>query len=202
MLLKIALLLLLTNSAFAQNMDKSTVSKQANAPKELINLLMEDKTDEYLYIAGKFYCHNFASTLYMERSSVVATMDAFDLEGIKLDWGVVITRLAESSKMPIYYVSLSNKESGFYHAINALLVNPEKPEEIASYIFIEPQTDETFITAQDLYDRYRKYYDKKNDEEEPLHLQISTINSIKKSEHGSVFQTWTDKLYEFDLKFK
>jgi hypothetical protein len=39
-------------------------------------------------------------------------------------------------------------EHGFYHAINAYLVNPEKPQEIESYIFIEPQSDETFISSE------------------------------------------------------
>jgi hypothetical protein len=201
--LKVLLLSFFIGSSFAQNMDISTKRSNASkAPAEIINLLKEDNTDKHIYVKGKFYCHNFASTLYLERSSLVTSMDAFDLEGIKLDWGVVITRLAESSKMPIYYVSLSNKESAFYHAINAVLVNQEKPSEISSYVFIEPQTDETFITPEDLYDRYRMYYDKDPSEEEPLHLRISTVDAIKHTEHGTAFQTSTNKLYDFDLKFK
>jgi len=186
--------------SFAQNMDVSSSKNEIKAaPSEITNLLKEDNTSELTYVNGRFVCHNFASTLYLSRSSLVTTLDAYDLEGINIDWGIIVNRLAESSKLPIYYVSLANKEHGFYHAINAVLVNPDKPDEIASYIFIEPQTDETFLTAQEVYDEYRHYYDK-SDDEEILKLSIATFDEFKKS--GPIYQSITNNLYEFDLKFK
>ncbi len=126
-------------------------------------------------------------------------MDAFDLEGMANEWGTIISRLATSEKLPIYYVSLSNEQHGFYHAINAYLVNPEKPQDLESYIFIEPQSDETFISSEQVYNKYRRYYDKGN-EEEVVHLSIGTFDEFKNN--GSIYQSHTKKLYEFDIKFK
>jgi hypothetical protein len=130
---------------------------------------------------------------------MVKNMDTFDLEGMANEWGTIISRLATSEKLPIYYVSLSNKEHGFYHAINAYLVNPEKPQEIESYIFIEPQSDETFISSEQVYNKYRHYYDKGN-EEEVVHLSIGTFDKFKNN--GSIYQSFSSQLYEFDIKFK
>lgn len=199
-MLNLMFLLALSSLVLAQNMDsnsKQPASKKT--PSEITKMLKEDSTDELLYVNGRFYCHNFASTLYLRRSSLVTTLDAFDLNGINTEWGVVINRLAESLKMPIYYVSLSNAEHGFYHAINAVLVNPDKPEEISSYVFIEPQTDETFLTAREVYDRYRNYYDKKSDVDEVLKLTINTFDAFKKSESGTIYQSFTGEKYSFNL---
>lgn len=168
-------------------------------PAGLKKVLLDDKTDEHAYIAGKYYCHNFASQFYLQNSSLVKTMDTFDLEGMASEWGTIISRLATSEKLPLYYVSLSNKEHGFYHAINAYLVNPEKPQDIESYIFIEPQSDETFISSEQVYNKYRRYYDKGN-EEEVVHISIGTFDQFKNN--GSIYQSFTSNLYEFDIKFK
>ncbi len=204
MVIVINLMLLLTLSSLviAQNMDRNSKQPASKkTPSEITKMLKEDSTDELLYVNGRFYCHNFASTLYLRRSSLVTTLDSFDLNGINTEWGVVINRLAESLKMPIYYVALSNVEHGFYHAINAVLVNPDKPEEISSYVFIEPQTDETFLTAREVYDRYKSYYDKKRDVDEVLKLSINTFDAFKKSESGTIYQSFTGEKYSFDLRF-
>ena len=153
-------------------------------PEGLKKVLLDDKTDEHAYIAGKYYCHNFASQFYLQNSSMVKTMDTFDLEGMANEWGTIISRLASSEKLPIYYVSLSNKEHGFYHAINAYLVNPAKPQDLESYIFIEPQSDETFISSEQVYNKYRRYYDKGN-EEEVVHVSIGTFDQFKNN--GSIY---------------
>jgi hypothetical protein len=174
--------------------------KSLPLPEGLKRVLLSDKTDELPYITGKYYCHNFASQFFLQNSSLVTTMDAFDLSAITSEWGTIISRLADSEKLPVYYVSLSNTEHGFYHAINAYLVNPEKPKEIESYIFIEPQTDETFLLAFNLYNRYRNYYDKSADIEEVVHVSIGTFDAFKSN--GNIFQSWTSSLYTFDIKYK
>lgn len=195
-----ASLLLLSFSGLTQDMDLKASPLLSHAlPEGLKRVLLNDKTDEHAYVAGQYVCHNFASQFYLQNSSLVSSMDAFDLEGMASDWGTIITRLADSEKLPLYYVALSNKEHGFYHAINAYLVNPDKPQEIESYIFIEPQTDQTFLMAKQVYDQYRSYYDKSN-EEEVLQVSIGTFDAFKNN--GAIYQSMTSNLYTFDLKFK
>lgn len=168
-------------------------------PAGLKRVLLDDKTDEHLYITGKYYCHNFASQFFLQNSSLVTNLESYDLEGMSSEWGTIISRLATSEKLPVYYVSLSNAQHNFYHAINAYLVNPAKPEDIESYLFIEPQSDEVFFLIKDIYDRYRKYYDK-SDEEEILHVSIGTFDAFKSN--GSRYQSFNTSLHDFDVKFK
>ena len=172
---------------------------KGSVPKELSSLLKQDTTDELTYINGKFVCHNFASTLYIQRSSLVNTLEEFDLDSIAIDWGVVVKRLGDSCKLPIYYVSLSQEETGFYHAINALLVNPEKPEDLSSYIFIEPQSDDVMLTGDQVFKKYSRYY--QNKVEKPVvKLKISTLESVKRyNGPGTILQSSTKNLYEFNL---
>lgn len=167
-------------------------------PKKLKQVLKKDKTNEHPYIEGKYYCHNFASQFYLQNSSLVTSLENFDLVAINREWGTIISRLAESEKLPIYYVSLSNKDHGFYHAINAYLVNPEKPNEVESYIFIEPQSDETFITPDQLYNHYKMDYNQ-GPGDETLHVSIGTFDKFQNN--GFVYQSFTHHLYEFNLKY-
>lgn len=175
---------------------------KGNIPKDLSTLLKEDSTDELTYINGKFVCHNFASTLYIQRSSLVSTLEDFDLDSISTDWGVIVKRLGDTCKLPLYYVSLSQEETGFYHAINALLVNPEKPNEIASYIFIEPQSDDVMLTGEQVFKKYSRYYQNKI-EKPVVKLKISTLESVKRyNGAGTVLQSSTKNLFEFELNGK
>ena len=194
------LLILCSFSGFTQDMSTKSPLKSQPLPEGLKRVLLSDKTDEHPYITGKYYCHNFASQFFLQNSSLVINMDAFDLVAMSTEWGTIISRLADSEKLPVYYVSLSNTEHGFYNAINAYLVNPEKPQEIESYIFIEPQSDETFLQVVDVYNRYRNYYDKSPEIEEVLHVSIGTFDAFKSN--GSIFQSWNSSLYTFDMKFK
>lgn len=199
----IFLTILFIQSAFAQNMDYlgQTISKKA-VPRDLANILKEDTTDELTYINGKFVCHNFASTLYIQRSSLLTNLEDFDLHSIAIDWGVIVKRLGESCKLPIYYVSLSQEQTGFYHAINALLINPEKPEDISSYIFIEPQSDAVMFTKEQVFEKYSRYY--KNKIDKPvLKLKIGILESVKRyNGEGTVLQSNTKNLYEYDISEK
>lgn len=192
-------LLFLALAGFAQDMKPNIPLISLPLPDGLKRVLLDDKTNEHEYVPGKYVCHNFASQFFLQNSSLVSSMDAYDLEGMVSDWGTIISRLAESEKLPLYYVALSNKEHGFYHAINAYLVNPERPQDIESYIFIEPQTDETFLLPVDLYNEYRSYYDKST-EEEVLKVSIGTFDEFKNN--GAIYQSMTSNLYTFDLKFK
>ncbi len=184
----------------AQNMDNmGGTNVKGSIPRELSGLLKEDTTDELTYINGKFVCHNFASTLYIQRSSLVTTLEEFDLDSIAIDWGVVVKRLGESCKLPIYYVSLSQEETGFYHAINALLVNPKKPEDLSSYIFIEPQSDDVMLTGAEVFKKYSRYYQNKI-EKPVVKLKISTLESVKRyNGPGTILQSSTKNRYEFKL---
>ncbi len=111
-------------------------------------------------------------------------------------------RLGDTCKLPLYYVSLSQEESGFYHAINALLVNPEKPDEIASYIFIEPQSDDVMLTGEQVFKKYSRYYQNKI-EKPVVKLKISTLDSVKRyNGPGTVLQSSTKNLFEFELNGK
>jgi hypothetical protein len=181
--------------AWSQNMDKYSTSQgpHSKTPADLKKVLFEDQTDKQVYVPGKFVCHNFASTFYLQNSCLITNFDNIDIDGIKQDWGIVIQRLGEKIKLPIYYVGLANKKSGFYHAINAMLVNPEKPNEITSYIFIEPQTDEVFFTPQELHKAYYNFYGS-----DSVTVSIQTFDEFKKS--GPIYQSITNEVVQFEVR--
>lgn len=182
--------------AFAQDMKSVTSSEKGYDNEKLKRILDEDKTNERKYINGTFVCHNFAKTFYLQRSSLVEDLSAFDIEGIADQWGVIIQRLAETEKMPIYTATLVQKEHGFYHMINAVLVDEKNPSKIESYIFIEPQSDAVMVTPQDVYNRYAIYYDK-TDEHEPLSLEIGRFDAFKSN--GTIYQSWGEQLFKFKI---
>jgi len=189
-------LFILSVLAFAQDMKTITGSEGSYDDEKLERILKEDKTNERQYIAGKYVCHNFAKTFYLQRSSLVEDLAAFDLDGIASEWGVVIQRLAETEKMPIFTVTLTQKEHGFYHMINAVLVDEKNPGKLESYIFIEPQSDAVMVTPQDVYNRYSHYYDK-SDKHEPVTLEIGKFDSFK--HNGNIYQSWGKQLYSFEI---
>lgn len=194
-------ILILPSSLFGQDMKKARTNPLVDKPipEGLKKVLLNDKTDEHPYIAGQYYCHNFASQFFLQNSNLIKNMEPFDIEAMGKEWGTIISRLSETEKLPIYYVALSNAEHGFYHAINAYLINPDQPNEISSYLFIEPQSDEVFFDIKDVYDRYRKYYDKSNDEE-VLNISIGTFDAFKSN--GSIYQSFSSTLLNFDVKYK
>lgn len=192
----IFILTLFSSHSFSQDMKDISSSSEGFNNETLKRVLEEDKTNERKYIVGKFVCHNFAKTFYLQRSSLVEDLSAFDIKGIADDWGVVIQRLAETEKLPIYTVTLIQKEYGFYHMINAVLIDEKNPEKMESYVFIEPQSDAIMATPQDVYNRYSYYYDK-TPEHEPLTLEIGLFESFKNN--GYINQSWGKQLYQFEL---
>lgn len=197
-MMKIALVLafhFICSSLHAQDM-KGLKSESVEIDQTLKRILEEDKTDERKYIPGQFVCYNFAQTFYLQRSSLVESLEPFDLDGIASEWGVIIQRLEETEKLPIYTVTLNDTQGKFSHMINAVLLDQEHPEKMESYIFIEPQSDAVMLTGKDVYDRYRSYYDK-TEAHEPLRMDIGRFDSYKSN--GTIYQSWGKRLYTFEL---
>ena len=160
---------------------------------EIAKVLSEDRTSTYKYIDVIFTCHNFARTLYLQRSSVVENLDAYNLPGIKEDWGQEIDREASTTKLPIYLATLTNEKVGFYHTVNAVLVNPLHPETLSSYVFVEPQTDEIFETVVELYDRYDRYFDK-TPEGKTMEVDIGLFTEFKNN--GFIYQSTDQTIFK------
>jgi len=187
--------LVLSFPVFSQDMKVNQDDKVVIQNEKLRQILLDDETDKNEY-SRRYTCHNFAKTFYLQRSSLVDDLANYDIKGIADNWGVIITRLEEQAKMPIYTMTLIQKEHGFYHMINAILIDESKPETLESYIFVEPQTDEVFMTPDAVYKRFGSYYDK-TDAHEPLNIEIGTFNSFK--HNGSIYQSWGDQLYKFEI---
>lgn len=182
-----------TIQSFAQDMKLSIEHQRIPSDFDHITkLLREDTTDQITYVYGKFTCHNFAKKLFLERSSLINDLESYDLGGIEEQWGVRINREEQTQKEPIYIVTMVHQASGFYHAINAILVDTERPSDIDSYIFIEPQTDEILLTSRDLHKRYKRYY-----KEESVNITIGVFTKFKFN--GHIYQSFQDNLYNFDV---
>lgn len=178
----IAFAFLATTIVHAQNMKPSAIHSETSRYKEIARILAEDNTDLNTYIMGKFTCHNFSKTLYLQRSNLVKDIAKYNLEGIKEDWGIDIEREAHTDKLPLYTVNLTNEESGFYHSINAVLVKPEAPESLDSYVYIEPQTDEILETPELMYQRYSKHL-QNTDAGKILDVSIGKFEGLKHNGH-------------------
>lgn len=180
--------------ALAQNMKPQSVNSSSQSHREIKSVLFEDDTDAIVYSAPRFTCHNFSKTLYLQRSSLVEDMTNYDLDGIKLDWGNIILRDENSKKLPIYMLTLSNTDHGFYHSINAILINPEAPLNIESYLFVEPQTDEIFETPKDLVKHYSNFLSKPGFEKELL-LDVGLFTKFIFT--GTIYQSHQESILKF-----
>lgn len=152
-----AFLIITSANAFAQNMKPIAGAKPTGKFPELSRVLAEDDTDQIPYTVGKFTCHNFAKTLYLQRSTAVRDLAPFRIEAIKEDWGNDIVRSEKTKKLPIFILTIWNVESGFYHSINAVLIDIQAPFDLNSYVFVEPQTDEIFASTKEMYRHYEHY---------------------------------------------
>jgi hypothetical protein len=152
-----AFLIITSAAAHAQNMKPIASAKPTGKFPELSRVLAEDDTDQIPYTVGRFTCHNFAKTLYLQRSSAVRDLAPYRIEAIKEDWGNDIVRNEKSKKLPIFILTMWNVESGFYHSINAVLTILDKPYNLDSYVFVESQTDEIFATSKEMYRHYEHY---------------------------------------------
>lgn len=193
-IITITILTLFSSFALAQNMKPQSVNTNSESHKEIKAVLSEDDTDSIAYSAPKFTCHNFSKTLYLQRSSLVEDMMNYDLEGIKTDWGNIILRDETSKKLPIYILTLSNTDHGFYHSINAILIKPEAPQSIESYLFVEPQTDEIFENPKDLVKHYSNFLNKPGFKKELL-LDVGLFTRFIFT--GTIYQSHQDSILKF-----
>jgi nitrogenase molybdenum-iron protein alpha/beta subunit len=118
------------------------------------------------------------------------------LDGIASEWGVIIQRLEETEKLPIYTVTLNDENRKFSHMINAVLLDQDHPEKLESYIFIEPQSDAVMLTAEDVYNHYLGYFNV-SEAHEKLNMSIGKFDSYKFN--GNIYQSWGNQLYKFEL---
>jgi hypothetical protein len=75
-ILIITILHVLCLSAFAQDM-KGLDNKSVEIDDKIKRVLEEDKTNERKYIAGQFVCYNFAQTFYLQKSTLVESLETF-----------------------------------------------------------------------------------------------------------------------------
>lgn len=160
---------------------------------KLHRILKLDDTNRQSYIMGKFTCNEFSMRLYFQRSER-GYPQAYDLPGFEIDSGVPFQTDGSTEKLPLFYVNMTHIPAGFYHAINAMLINPERPDVPESYIFIEPQTDEVMLSLKEVYDHYARYYGHINS---PLEVNISDIASYKFN--GKIYQSFSSPLYRFQV---
>ena len=177
---------------FAQEM-KPPKKPRLSRYMEVSKVLLEDQTSTYKYIDVNFTCHNFARTLYLQRSSVVKDLSAYDLPGMKEDWGHEVVREESTTKIPLYMVNLVNEKTGFYHTVNAILVDAQNPKALSSYIFIEPQTDEIFETVAELYHRYAGYFDE-TEEGRSMMVDIGLFTQFKNN--GFIYQSTDETIFK------
>lgn len=191
--LLLTILNLITLPVCAQDMKNSIQHKIV--PEEyqsLSQILREDSTSEITYVYGKFTCHNFAKKLFLERSNLITNLENYDLNGIEKEWGTRINREEVTDKAPIYIVTMVHQSSGFFHAINAVLINKDAPTDLNSYVFIEPQTDEILLTPKDLHKRYKSYY-----KDEGVKVTIGIFDRFKFN--GNIYQSFQKNLYNFTV---
>jgi len=186
----IFILLFLSTSLLAQ-----VKPSRADQLDLLEQILKEDDTNEQKYIMGVFTCNEYALRLYLQRSNRLLS-EAYDFEGFEKDSGVPFQTLEAQVRLPLLYVSMAHHESKFYHAINAVLINQDAPEDISSYVFIEPQRDLVFQNIMEVDDYYRtKYYKNSN---AALEIKISDVISYQFS--GYVYQSRTKEILKMNVE--
>jgi hypothetical protein len=166
--------------------------------KEIENLrkvLREDETDLVDYKLAKFSCHNFAKMLYLQNSSLAKDMKDYNLEGLQEDWGVKIKRDPSLEKFPMNYITLQSKVDGYFHAINAVLLDKDKPEDLDSYVFIEPQSD-VLYSASELKSFSERLM--KKDFKGEIKVGIGTFDGF--SFNGNIWQSHSNYQREIIIK--
>lgn len=146
-------------------------------------VLEKNKTDQIKYSNGTFVCHQFASKLFLEESSLVKEWNDYNTSELEKQWSQPIEK-SQTRLNHLHYIGLSASEEGFYHAINAVLIDESAPEKIESYLFIEPQSDE-LILAKNLRDKYNL--------KTPLTVNIGTFDAFKFN--GNIWQSFSSTLY-------
>lgn len=172
--------------AFSQNL----FSLYPDKIEQIQLKLSLDKTDEIPY-SREFICHQFAKRLFLQESLLAGPMEDYNIAQIEEQWNTTIKR-SKNPTLKINYISLSSKKDGFYHAINAVLLDESAPEKIESYIFIEPQSD-TLILAKDLRGKYKI--------QDELEVRIGTFDAYKFNGHIWQSLSGTDYTHTITPRF-
>lgn len=120
-------------------------------PEEIYKIkemLFNDKTDSIPYHLPAFTCHNYSKVLFLQHSDQIKPIENYKINDIQEQWGVTINRDESAPKFSIFTVNLASSEEGYYHAINAVLLDKENPQDINSYLFIEPQSDKLLLVSE------------------------------------------------------
>lgn len=149
------------------------------------SVLAKDTTDKVKYELASFSCHNFSKKLYIQNSSLVKDFSPYNLTDLEADWNTRI-EINEENKLDLYYVTISSAEDGYFHAINAVLLNKEQPDKLSSYVYIEPQTDQVYL-AYDL----RKFSERlmKKSFVGEIKVELRTFDAFKFN--GNIWQSFS-----------
>lgn len=159
-------------------------------------MLFADNTDSIPYQLGHFSCHNYSKRLFLQNSDQVTLLEPFNIPDMEREWTTTIKR-SEDEKFEIYTVTLTSSEEGYFHAINAVLLDKENPQDINSYIFIEPQSDKIML-ADELRAHSNRLMNKTMTA--PIEVDIGTFDEYKFNGNiwqsfGSVRQKFTDRQF-------
>lgn len=164
-------------------------------PQEIYKIkemLFNDKTDSIPYQLPVFTCHNYSKVLFLKHSDEVKEIENFNLSAIEQQWGTPIERDEDSPKLSLFTVNLGSSGEGYFHSINAVLLDKENPDDINSYIFIEPQSDKLLL-ASELRDHGNKLMNKQMSA--PIDIDIATFDGFKFN--GNIWQTFSTTKNKF-----
>lgn len=150
---------------------------------QIKEMLFSDKTDSIPYQLPVFTCHNYSKVLFLQHSDQIKELEGYRLDDIKQQWGVTIQRDENEPKFSIFTVNLASADEGYFHAINAVLLDKENPQDINSYLFIEPQSDKLLL-ASELREHGNKLMHKEMTA--PIKVNIATFDAFNFT--GSIWQ--------------
>lgn len=173
---------------------KSIFVKYSKEISRLRKVLGEDKTDTITYELAKFSCHNFAKKVYLQNSSLVKDLTKYNIEDLEKEWGVKVNRDPKKEKVPMNYITLSSKKDGYFHAINAVLLDTENPQEIKSYVFIEPQSDALYSS-----DQLKSFSERlmKKGFKGSIEVGVGTFDSF--TYNGNIWQSFSSYQHKFEI---
>ena len=154
---------------------------------ELREALASDDTDSLGYELRRFSCHDYAKRLYLQTSSKVSSLEPYNIEQLSSNWGGVDIK-PSAKKFDMHYLTISSAEEGYFHAINAVLIDESEPDNIESYIFIEPQTDR-LLEADEIRAHSSRLMNKPI--EKPIAVELRTFDSYK--HNGNIWQSHSTK---------
>lgn len=168
----------------AGQIEPSLIERFPAKIEKIKQMLAVDDTESVSYELRRFSCHDYAKRLYLQNSNQVDSLDPYNIENLSENWGGVAVTRGSEPKFEMYYLTIASAEEGYFHAINAVLIDEANPGDIESYIFIEPQTDK-LIEAKNLRSHSSRLMRK--DIVKPLAIEVRTFD--KYSFNGNIWQS-------------